>query len=108
MNQFFKQVYAVVEQIPYGKVVSYGQIALMLGRPRAARQVGWVMRYCPEHLPWQRVVLADGSIAGGPYADLRKKLLEAEGVTFLPGGRVDMKKCCVKGSRDFVLPVQAE
>ena len=91
MNSFFKDVYTFVECIPYGKVVSYGQIAGMLGRPRAAREVGWAMRCCPEHLPWHRVVMADGSITGGEYADMRKALLESEKVGFLPDGRVDMK-----------------
>ena len=93
MSSFFEQVYAIVEQIPYGKVVSYGKIARMLGRPRAAREVGWAMRCCPEHLPWQRVVLKDGSVTGGVYAEIRKLLLEAENVVFLPDGRVDMDVC---------------
>jgi len=93
MNTFFEQVYSIVEQIPYGKVVSYGQIARMLGSPRGARIVGWAMRCCPEHLPWQRVVMNDGSITGGVYADLRKQFLEAEDVVFLPNGRVDMELC---------------
>ena len=93
MNTFFEQVYVIVEQIPYGKVVSYGQIARMLGRSHAAREVGWAMRCCPEHLPWQRVVMADGSITGGLYADMRRSFLEAEGVLFLPDGRVDMELC---------------
>lgn len=88
---FFSQVYEIVLQIPYGKVVSYGQIAWMLGVPRAARQVGWAMRCCPDGLPWQRVVKADGIIAGGLHPELRKALLEAEGVTFSADGRVDMK-----------------
>ena len=44
-NLFFQQVYAIVGQIPHGKVMSYGQIARELGRPRAAREVGWAMRY---------------------------------------------------------------
>ena len=96
MNPFFEQVYAVVERIPHGRVVSYGQIAHMLGRPRAAREVGRAMRCCPERLPWQRVVMADGSITGGVYADIRRALLEAEGVTFLPDGRVDMENCRAK------------
>ena len=91
MNLFFEQVYAFVERIPYGRVVSYGQIARSLGRPRAAREVGWAMRFCPENLPWHRVVVADGSIAKGIYAEMRKELLEDEGVEFLPDGRVDMK-----------------
>jgi len=93
MNSFFQQVYSIVEQIPYGKVASYGQIARILGAPRAARQVGWAMRHCPEHLPWQRVVMSDGSISGGLYADLRKQFLESENVPFLYDGRVDMKSC---------------
>jgi len=93
VNQFYEQVYAMVERIPFGKVVSYGQIARMLGRPRAARQVGRAMRLCPEHLPWQRVVMMDGTVTGGLYADLRREMLRAEGVTFLPDGRVDMEAC---------------
>lgn len=65
MSDFTDRVYAIVEQIPRGRVASYGQIARLAGRPRAAREVGWAMRRCPEALPWQRVVLRDGSIAGG-------------------------------------------
>ena len=93
LNSFFQQVYTIVGQIPYVRVVSYGEIARMLGRPRAARVVGWAMRCCPHHVPWQRVVMADGSITGGLYANIRKALLEAEGVPFLTDGRVDMKSC---------------
>ena len=95
MNPFYKQVYETVEQIPYGKVISYGHIARLLGRPRAARVVGWAMRHCPEHLPWQRVVKADGTVADGMHADIRKGMLESEGVMFLPDGRVDMELCGV-------------
>jgi len=91
MSPFFQQVYAVVAQIPKGKVMAYGQIAHELGRPRAAREVGWAMKHCPEHLPWQRVVKADGAVTGGQYSDLRRQLLVEEGVTFLDDGRVDMK-----------------
>jgi methylated-DNA-protein-cysteine methyltransferase-like protein len=94
MNQFYEQVYAIVEKIPYGKVVSYGQIAFMLGKPRAAREVGRAMYRCPDHLPWQRVVMSDGTVAGGMYAEIRKGLLESEGITFLPDGRVNMELCC--------------
>ena len=92
MDQFFENVYAVLAQIPAGRVVSYGQIARLLGYPRAARQVGRAMRCCPGHLPWQRVVMADGSVTGGAFAEARKARLEAEGVAFLPDGRVDMEK----------------
>ena len=91
---FFQSVYDIVAKIPKGRVTSYGRIARMLGNPRAARQVGWAMRNCPDSLPWQRVVRADGSIVGGGWADIRRALLEEEGVPFLPDGRVDMEKCC--------------
>ena len=90
---FFTSVYAVAAQIPRGRVMSYGQIARVLGAPRAARQVGWAMRRCPDNVPWQRVVKESGEIAGGGHADFRRVLLEEEGVTFLPDGRVDMAKC---------------
>ena len=93
MNPFYEQVYSIVERVPYGKVMSYGQIARILGRPRSAREVGRAMRFCPDHLPWQRIVMADGSIAGGMHSDVRKAILESEGVIFLPDGRVDMKLC---------------
>jgi methylated-DNA-protein-cysteine methyltransferase related protein len=97
MNSFFKQVYGIVEQIPLGMVVSYGQIARMLGRPHAAREVGWAMQCCPDGLSWQRVVMKDGTIAGGIYADMRRAILVTEGVVFLPDGRVDMKLCAWLG-----------
>lgn len=90
MNPFYKQVYDIVAQIPPGKVISYGGIARMLNRPRAAREVGRAMRICPDGLPWQRVVMQDGTIAGGHYAEIRKAMLESEGVSFLHDGRVDM------------------
>ena len=94
MNKFYRQIYDTVKKIPLGKVASYGQIARVLGRPRSAREVGRAMRICPDDIPWQRVVMADGTIAGGQFADIRKGMLESEGVIFLPDGRVDMKKCC--------------
>ena len=94
LHSFHEEVYELVAQIPYGKVISYGQIAWMLGHPRAARAVGRAMRCCPDALPWHRVVLSDGSIAGGTYAELRKALLQAEGIAFCGPARVDMKLCC--------------
>ena len=93
MNLFYQQVYDIVAQVPPGKVVSYGQIARMLGRPRAAREVGRAMRICPDGLPWQRVVMQDGAIAGGGFAQIRRTILEKEGVIFLPDGRVYMDQC---------------
>ena len=92
-DSFFQRVYAVVALIPYGKVLSYGDIAKAIGYPRRARFVGFAMRTCPEGLPWHRVVMADGTITGGDFAPVREMLLRQEGVPFLPDGRVDMQKC---------------
>ena len=89
-TSFFEQVYEIVSKIPKGRVVSYGQIAHMLGSPHAARTVGWALSACPENLPWQRVVMADGSVTGGEFSELRRVLLLEEGITFLANGRVDM------------------
>lgn len=90
---FAAGVYEIVARIPKGKVTSYGRISRMLGKPHGAREVGWAMRNCPEGLPWQRVVMADGSIAGGAHSELRRALLVDEEVHFLADGRVDMKTC---------------
>lgn len=93
MDGFFAQVYALVARIPQGRVASYGQLAFMLGRPSGARAVGWAMRTCPDDLPWQRVVKADGSIAAGGWSELRRARLIDEGVIFKEDGRVDMARC---------------
>jgi len=96
-RSFNERVYKIVGKIPRGMVISYGQIARLLERPGAARVVGWAMSRCPEHLNWQRVVMADGSVTGGEFAELRRALLRDDGVTFLPDGRVDMKSCFWSG-----------
>jgi len=96
-KSFNEKVYDLVAQIPCGKVASYGAIARGIGSPRAARQVGFAMARCPEDLPWQRVVKANGEIAGYDiYADLRRQRLVEEGITFLPNGNVDMKKHAIQ------------
>ena len=97
-NIFYNQIYNLVSLVPKGKVVSYGKIAAALGRPRAAREVGRAMRICPgDDIPWQRVVMSDGSIAGGNYAHIRRDMLADEGVTVLQlqdgKYKVDMKTC---------------
>jgi len=94
-HSFFKQVYAVVRTIPRGKLLTYGQIATLLGSPYMARQVGWAMHGCPKGLPWQRVVGAGGKIlinsqSVGEGSLLQRKLLEMEGVRFR-GQRIDME-----------------
>jgi methylated-DNA-protein-cysteine methyltransferase-like protein len=62
---FKEQVYALVAQIPRGRVMTYGQIAALCGSPRAARQVGQTAHWGPADLPWQRVVNKTGGLAGG-------------------------------------------
>lgn len=91
---FFKQVYHLVRQIPAGRVASYGQLALCLGRPRAARFVGFAMRGAPEGVPSHRVVRKSGELPPDVVfgAGVQRALLEGEGVTFLQNGYVDMKK----------------
>ena len=101
-TSFFDQVYTVVAKIPYGRVISYGQIARMLGSPRGARTVGWALSACPDGLPWQRVVRADGYIADGEFAELRRALLMEEGVPFINDWRVDMEACKWGGDDDMI------
>jgi methylated-DNA-protein-cysteine methyltransferase-like protein len=63
VRSFRSAVYAVVRKIPRGEVATYGQIALLAGRERAARAVGGAMRSCPDDVPWHRVVNAQGGIS---------------------------------------------
>ena len=95
VNSFFEQVYRVVRRIPAGQVATYGQIARILGAPRAARTVGWALHDVPEgsEVPWQRVVNARGTIsleARGMGGAVQRALLEEEGVRFEPEGRIDL------------------
>lgn len=94
--RFFDAVSDAVRSIPAGKVCTYGQIALMIGRPGAARQVGWALASLPmgTDVPWQRVINAKGGISYKGRmdgAELQKRLLEAEGVVFNQRGLVDMR-----------------
>lgn len=93
----FERIYAVVQTIPKGKVASYGQVAMLAGNPRWARVVGYALHVNPKpgEIPCHRVVTRNGETSpafafGG--ADMQRTLLEEEGVTFLPDGRVDMEK----------------
>src|SRR5207302_375258 len=60
---FREAVWQLVRRIPRGRVATYGQIAALLGRPRAARAVGGALRGCPANLPWHRVVNAQGAVS---------------------------------------------
>lgn len=92
-SAFYAAVYDLVAQIPEGRVMSYGQIAGLLGKPRAARQVGYALAATPADLalPWHRVINSKGEVsrrADGDRADYQRLLLEAEGVVFTAKGRV--------------------
>jgi methylated-DNA-protein-cysteine methyltransferase-like protein len=94
---FFEQIYRIVCAIPRGRVASYGQIAALLGQPRAARTVGWALASLSDaqadRVPWHRVVNRAGVITlPRRYAGLQRDLLEAEGVEFDAGGRVDLPR----------------
>ena len=93
MNEkLMRDVYAVADSIPPGKVMSYGQIAAVLGRPKNSRLIGKIMSLADRYgdHPCHRVVNSAGrTVPGWPE---QRELLEAEGVTFRANGNVDMKK----------------
>ena len=99
MTSFFDQVYQIVRQIPPGQVASYGQVAALLGHPRAARTVGWALAALREQeaidVPWQRVINSHGriSIRNMEHApEEQRLLLEAEGVEFNHRGYIDWQR----------------
>jgi len=91
-KSFTETVYEVVYRIPAGKVSTYGQVAALAGNSRASRAVGTALRHSPPGLPYHRVVSGDGRIASESGGLQRRTLLGAEGVTFTPDGRVDLRK----------------
>jgi len=84
-KQFAQRVYALVAQIPMGRVMTYGQLAGLAGNARAARIVGGIAHFGPPNLPWQRVVNKAGGLAAGYYGGRQgqKRDLEAEGIEVL-------------------------
>jgi len=89
---FRNRVEELVRQIPYGRCMTYGQIAALCGNARAARIVGGIAHFGDPNLPWQRVVNKRGGLANG-YPGGRsghKQVLEAEGVGVDDNYRVDI------------------
>ncbi len=93
----FEEIYEEVKLIPIGRVASYGYIACRVGNPRLSRVVGYALHSNPNpgEIPCHRVVMKDGRLTpafafGGE--NRQRELLEGEGITFLPDGRVDMEK----------------
>lgn len=87
-----EEIYAIVRQIPRGRVATYGQIAHLVGPSCDARRVGWALAALGERrtdpVPWHRVVNAKGtSSLGGEQVTL----LRDEGVVFDSQGRIDLR-----------------
>jgi methylated-DNA-[protein]-cysteine S-methyltransferase len=83
MTPFGRRVLAILRRIPPGRVVTYGDVARMAGRPGAARAVGTIMRLAKDPgLPYHRVIAAGGRIGGyGRNPQMKIALLAAEGLT---------------------------
>lgn len=91
-----EHVYEIVRQIPPGRVMTYGQLAIILGDGYTARTVGYVMHGADtENVPWQRVINSQGKCSTGRLTipmNLQQELLEAEGVVFSEKGKCDLRK----------------
>jgi methylated-DNA-protein-cysteine methyltransferase-like protein len=99
---FDARVYEIVRAIPHGCVMTYGSIAALIPPPSGilsagytrvrARWVGYAIAVCPDDVPWQRVINAQGRVSKRPGfgPKIQRKLLEAEGVEFDEIDRVDL------------------
>lgn len=92
----FASVHALVRRIPRGRVMTYGQISVLLGGSLSPRAVGWALHGCPPGVPWQRVVNASGGCSTDRLTDvppgLQRDLLESEGVEFRANGTLDLER----------------
>jgi methylated-DNA-protein-cysteine methyltransferase related protein len=91
----FREVWAIVQRIPRGRVMTYGQIAGLLEHRLSPRAVGWAMHGCPRNVPWHRVVNAQGGCSTDRVGDvppgLQRALLEREKVAFRKNGTLDLE-----------------
>jgi methylated-DNA-protein-cysteine methyltransferase related protein len=97
MHSHYSKIYGIVQQIPRGRVATYGQIATLAGLDGHARQVGYALHALPSSMkvPWHRVVNARGEVSArtsGDSHELQRKLLEAERVKFDERGRIDLAR----------------
>ncbi|WJV63683.1 MGMT family protein [Pectobacteriaceae bacterium CE70] len=92
-DNFRQRVFHIVSAIPYGKIATYGDIACLAGSPRAARQVGGILKNLPEctKLPWHRVINRKGEISliGNDYLR-QKNALVAEGIQFDETNKINL------------------
>ncbi|MGX9375800.1 methylated-DNA-protein-cysteine methyltransferase-like protein [Pantoea ananatis] len=92
-DSFKQRIWQIVAAIPPGRVTTYGDVALLAGSPRAARQVGGVLSRLPEGstLPWHRVINRHGTISlQGDRLFRQRDALEAEGVEVSDAGEIDL------------------
>lgn len=114
MSKFKEAVIKVVRMVPRGRVVSYGQVALYVGLPRAARQVGWILRGMGKEsgvVPWWRVVNNSGriSIKGSEFSpEDQKQLLVQEGVEVKPDLTFDIENYRYKPDEDFIKKLELD
>ena len=93
-EKYRERVYAIVRRIPSGRVMTYGQIAELLGDGYTPRTVGFCMHSSPEEVPWHRVLNAQGKTSTGRVVlphDIQQRLLELEGVLFDETDRCDLQ-----------------
>lgn len=94
-QSYRERVYEIVCEIPVGRVMTYGQIAEILGQGYTPRTIGYVMHAADtEKIPWQRVINAQGACSTGKMTlpvNLQQKMLEDEAVKFNEKGRCDLK-----------------
>jgi methylated-DNA-protein-cysteine methyltransferase related protein len=93
-NNYRERVYRIVRSIPRGRVMTYGQIAEILGDGYTPRTVGFVMHGSDDKTPWHRVINAQGACSTGGVVlphDKQQRMLEAEGVCFNERGRCDLR-----------------
>jgi methylated-DNA-protein-cysteine methyltransferase-like protein len=96
-SSVYARIYSVVRRIPRGRVATYGQVAELVGLPGGARQVGYALHALgpASTVPWQRVINARGGVSPRSlpgWEQVQRGVLEAEGVVFGPGGRVDLER----------------
>jgi methylated-DNA-protein-cysteine methyltransferase-like protein len=95
-SPFTRKAKEVIRAVPRGRVATYGQVAALAGRERAARGVAWILHSssAAAGLPWHRVINGRGgiSLGRGRGFEEQKKRLIAEGVVVGRGGRVDLKR----------------
>jgi methylated-DNA-protein-cysteine methyltransferase-like protein len=106
-DNWVKAVWQVVNGIPRGHVLTYGEVARLAGMSRAARRVSMAMRRAPRgmKLPWHRVINAQGKISfptDSSGYQRQKELLEQEGVVFL-NGKIDLERFGYQGALDHLL-----